>query len=68
MEQGAKHLARANQFNPAVVYWRGFAEAELGNIDKAIDLMNRTASRNVLHPQFPMMQDEALTMLEKLAT
>ncbi|MDJ0758404.1 MAG: tetratricopeptide repeat protein [Woeseiaceae bacterium] len=68
MELGAKHLSRANQFNPAVVYWRGVAEAELGNTDKAVDLITRTATRNVLHPQFPMMQDEALTMLEKLAT
>ena len=66
MESGAKHLAKANQFNPAVVYWRGVAEAELGNTDKAIELITRAATRNVLHSQFPMIQDNALAMLIEL--
>jgi tetratricopeptide (TPR) repeat protein len=68
MAGGAEHLAKANQFNPAVLYWQGVAHAELGNTDKARQLLTRAASRNTLHGQFAMMHDDAAEMLTKLSS
>jgi len=67
-ETSVAELAQANQLDPIVLYWSAVAHKSLGNTDQAIDLATRAATRNTLSANLPFFRDEALDLLDELAT
>jgi hypothetical protein len=66
MQGGVDHLAQASQFNPHILYWSAVAHNELGDKEKARDLMSRAASRNTLSANLPFVRAKALKAIEEL--
>jgi tetratricopeptide (TPR) repeat protein len=66
LELAVQHYAQANQLNPVLLYWSAWANAELGNSEKAIDLATRAANRNTLSANLPFFRGRAQELLAKL--
>lgn len=66
LESAAQHYAQANQLDPVLLYWSAWANAELGNSEKAIDLATRAANRNTLSGNLPFFRGSAQELLAKL--
>jgi len=66
LESAAQHYDQANQLNPVLLYWSAWANAELGNTDRAIDLATRATSRNTLNGNLPFFRSDAQELLATL--
>jgi tetratricopeptide (TPR) repeat protein len=66
LESAVQHFDQANQLDPILLYWSAWANAELGNTDKAIDLATRAANRNTLSGNLPFFRSDAQELLAKL--
>ena len=60
-------LARGTQVNPVVLYWSAVANRDAGNMEAALDLAKRAATRNVLSGNSPFIRPEALELVEELS-
>ena len=67
-EISAAEFDRASQLNPIVLYWSAVVNNSLGNTEKAAELANRAANRNTLSGNLPFFRNEALELLDTLAT
>jgi len=67
-EISAAEFDRASQLNPVVLYWSAVVNNSLGNTEKAAELANRAANRNTLSGNLPFFRNEALELLDTLAT
>jgi tetratricopeptide (TPR) repeat protein len=66
LEAAVQHFDQASQLNPVLLYWSAWANAELGNTDRAIDLATRAANRNTLNGNLPFFRSAALELLAAL--
>lgn len=66
LDSAAQHYAQANQLDPVLLYWSAWANAELGNTEKAIDLATRAANRNTLNANLPFFRSSAQELHAKL--
>jgi tetratricopeptide (TPR) repeat protein len=67
LESAAERFASASQLNPIVLYWSAVVHRDLGNTDKARELVERAANRNTLSQNLPFFRAAAVELSAELA-